>query len=182
MARVALPSHEKVSLTRPEFTSDQLITLKVGSRIHIHATVESTVGTMNGSSRKARARFRPRNCWLITRAMPSPPTIFSSVATIVYTNVLRVTLPEHGILRHRHEVGEADEDAGLGHPPLGQAQEHAVEERYATNASRNRTPGASISHENTLSRSTYAGARAAGPSPGRPRDDAGPTAIDYFAL
>ena len=68
-----------------------MITLKVGSRIHIHATVESTVGTMNGSSRKARARFRPRNCWLITRAMASPPTIFSSVATIVYTNVLRVT-------------------------------------------------------------------------------------------
>ncbi len=57
--------------------------LKVGSRIHIHATVESTVGTMNGNSRNARTRFRPRNCWLMTSAIARPPTIFRSVAAIV---------------------------------------------------------------------------------------------------
>ena len=67
----------------PELTSVQLTTLKVGSRIHIQATVDSTVGTMKGSSRNARARFRPRNCWFITRAMASPPTILSRVATTV---------------------------------------------------------------------------------------------------
>ena len=83
MARVALPSHEKVCVTRPVWRSVQLITLKVGSRIHIQATVERTVGTMKGSSKKARARFRPRNCWLMTRAMARPPRIFSSVATVV---------------------------------------------------------------------------------------------------
>ena len=59
------------------------MTLKVGSRIHIQATLESTVGTMKGSSRKARARFLPRKRWLMTRAMARPPTIFRSVATIV---------------------------------------------------------------------------------------------------
>ena len=83
MASVLLPSHEKFSFTRPLCSSDQLITLNVGSRIHIHATVESTVGTMKGRRRNARARFRPRNCWLMTRAIARPPTIFTSVARIV---------------------------------------------------------------------------------------------------
>ena len=75
----------------PPCTSSQLTTLKVGSRIHIQATVDSAVGTMNGSSRNARARLRPRKLWLMTRAMPRPPASFSTVVTHTYMKVLRVT-------------------------------------------------------------------------------------------
>src|SRR3989442_913434 len=46
-------------------------------------TVLSPVGTMNGSRRRARARFLPRNCWVMTSAMARPPVILRSVATIV---------------------------------------------------------------------------------------------------
>ena len=46
-------------------------------------TVLSTVGTMNGSSSNARTKFFMRKCWFIATARPSPPTIFSSVATSV---------------------------------------------------------------------------------------------------
>ena len=45
------------------------MTLNVGSKIHIHATVLRMVGTMKGRSRKARTRFAPRKCWLITSAI-----------------------------------------------------------------------------------------------------------------
>ena len=70
-------------MTTPVFTSTQLMTLKVGSKIHIQATVLSTVGTMKGRSRKARTRFRPRKCWLITRAIARPPSSLSTVVTMV---------------------------------------------------------------------------------------------------
>jgi hypothetical protein len=63
-------------------TSSQLTTLKVGSRIHIQAIVESAVGTMNGSSRNARTRLRPRKAWFMTSAMPRPPASFSTVVTV----------------------------------------------------------------------------------------------------
>ena len=45
--------------------------------------VDSTVGTMNGSSSSARVRFLKRKFWFITSASPRPPTIFSSVAATV---------------------------------------------------------------------------------------------------
>ena len=64
-------------------TSIRLTTLNAGSSIHIHATVLSTVGTMNGSSSAARIRFFIRKCWFIASASPRPPTIFSTVATPV---------------------------------------------------------------------------------------------------
>ena len=63
--------------------STQFTTLKAGSRIHCQAMVDSTVGTMNGSSSSARVRFLKRKSWFITRASPSPPTIFRSVAAAV---------------------------------------------------------------------------------------------------
>ncbi len=83
MARVALPSHEKFVLTSPVLSSVQLITLKVGSRIHIQATVLRMVGTMKGRRRKARARLRPRKRWFMTSAMARPPIILRKVATMV---------------------------------------------------------------------------------------------------
>jgi hypothetical protein len=61
----------------------RLTTLKAGSSIHSQATVLSTVGTMNGNSNNARTRFFMRKCWFMASARPSPPTIFSSVATPV---------------------------------------------------------------------------------------------------
>ncbi len=67
----------------PLMTSTQVITLNAGSRIHCQAMVDSTVGTMNGSSSSARVRFLKRKSWFITRASPSPPTIFSTVAAAV---------------------------------------------------------------------------------------------------
>jgi hypothetical protein len=70
-------------LGTPSAIKNQLRTLKAGSRIHIHATVLSTVGTMNGNSSKARTRFFSGNCWFIATASASPPTIFSTVAATV---------------------------------------------------------------------------------------------------
>src|SRR5213592_251255 len=116
-ASVALPSHEKFSVTRPVWRSVQLITLNVGSKIHIQATVDSTVGTMNGRSRRARARFLPRNCWLMTSAMARPPVILRNVATFIYT-IVATFLKMTGVLRLCDEVGEAHEAAGAGHPTV----------------------------------------------------------------
>ena len=82
IASVGLPSQDGPGLGQPSATSSRLTTLKAGSSIHSHATVLSTVGTMNGSSSSARTRFFMRKCWFIASARPSPPTIFSSVATI----------------------------------------------------------------------------------------------------
>ena len=41
----------------PPWTSNQFTTLNVGSKIHIQAIVERTVGTIQGSSKAARIRF-----------------------------------------------------------------------------------------------------------------------------
>ena len=81
--RVALPSQENPVVIIPLWTSTQLMTLKVGSKIHIQATTLRMVGTMNGRRRKARTRFRPRKAWLITRAIARPPSSFSTVVTAV---------------------------------------------------------------------------------------------------
>ena len=45
--------------------------------------VDSTVGTMNGSSMIARIEFLNRKSWFITSARASPPTIFRAVAANV---------------------------------------------------------------------------------------------------
>ena len=80
IARLGVPSQEGPGLGTPSLMRNQLKTLKAGSRIHIQATVLSTVGTMNGNSSTARTRFFIRNCWFMARASPKPPTAFNSVA------------------------------------------------------------------------------------------------------
>ena len=83
IARIGLPSQDGPGFGTPAATSNQLSTLKAGSRIHIQATVLNTVGTMNGNSINARTRFLSGNCWFIASARARPPTIFNNVATAV---------------------------------------------------------------------------------------------------
>ena len=78
-----MPSHENPVVIVPVWTSTQLMTLKVGSKIHIHATTLRMVGTMKGRRRKARTRLRPRKAWLITSAIARPPSSFRTVVTAV---------------------------------------------------------------------------------------------------
>ena len=82
-------------------TSSRLTTLKAGSSIHSQATVLSTVGTMNGSSSSARTRFFMRKCWFMASARPSPPTIFSSVATTGVDEGVDRHPPEDRVVRSR---------------------------------------------------------------------------------
>src|SRR5437868_11252727 len=83
----------------PSAIRNQLKMLKAGSSIHIQATVLNTVGTMNGNSSTARTRFFMRKFWFIATARASPPTIFNSVATPVYTKVLIATRQKIGSLK-----------------------------------------------------------------------------------
>jgi hypothetical protein len=83
IARLGLPSQDGPGLAMPQRTRNQFTTLNDGSRIHIHAMVDSTVGTMNGSSMTARIVFLKRKSWFITSARASPPAIFSAVAANV---------------------------------------------------------------------------------------------------
>ena len=69
-----------------------------GSRIHCHATVLSTVGTMNGSRSMARVTAFIRKLWFITSAMPSPPEAFRMVATPVKMIVFRTDCQKIGSL------------------------------------------------------------------------------------
>src|SRR2546425_1188631 len=73
MAMVGVPSHDGPVLASPLTTSKRLKRPMPGSRIHCHATVLSTVGTMNGSRSEARVRAFIRKLWFITSAMPRPP-------------------------------------------------------------------------------------------------------------
>src|SRR5258708_18888923 len=54
---------------RPRRNSVQLITLNVGSNIHFHANVDSTVGMMNGSRTKARVSALPLK-WRVSMSAP----------------------------------------------------------------------------------------------------------------
>ena len=56
IARSGSPSQLMRELMMCSFQKSQLKTLKVGSNIHFHASVESTVGMMNGSRMKARTQ------------------------------------------------------------------------------------------------------------------------------
>ena len=91
MASVGLPSHDGACacVTRPKYIKPRLNNPMPGSRIHCHATVLSTVGTMNGSSSRARVMAFIRKFWCITSAMPRPPANLSTVAAPVKRTVFQ---------------------------------------------------------------------------------------------
>src|SRR5437870_8126788 len=74
---------------KPARKSGQLSTLNVGSNIQRQAKVESTVGTMNGSSMDARTMRLPRKVRLSSKASHMPSDSLKMVAQNVYTNVFR---------------------------------------------------------------------------------------------
>ena len=78
-----MPSQDGPGGLPPSPIQSRLTTLNAGSSIHSHATVLSTVGTMNGSSRSARTSLFIRKFWFIASARPRPPIIFNTVAAIV---------------------------------------------------------------------------------------------------
>ena len=77
-----VPSERNGSLVvmKPAWKSSQLSTLKVGSNIHRHAKVLSTVGTMKGRSMEARTIRLPRKCRLSKRASHIPSVSLKMVA------------------------------------------------------------------------------------------------------
>ncbi len=83
IAMVGVPSQDGPLSASPLTISKRLKRPMPGSRIHCHATVLSTVGTMNGRSSMARAKDFILKLWFMTSAMPSPPEAFSTVATPV---------------------------------------------------------------------------------------------------
>ena len=62
MASTPSPIQDGPTLINPLWTSSQLMTLKVGSKIHIQAIVLSTVGTIQGNRSEARIAFLNLNC------------------------------------------------------------------------------------------------------------------------
>src|SRR2546430_4067856 len=72
IARSGSPSQLMRELMMCSFQNSQLNTLKVGSNIHFQASVESTVGMMNGSRTKARTQALPRKWRLSSSAGPHP--------------------------------------------------------------------------------------------------------------
>ena len=64
-------------------------TLNVGSNIHRHAKVESTVGTMNGSSIEARTSRLPRKFRFRSKASHMPSASLNTVAHAVYQTVFQ---------------------------------------------------------------------------------------------
>src|SRR6266436_8318682 len=77
-----VPSDRKGSLVvmKPPWYRSQLSTLKVGSNIHRHAKVLSTVGTMKGRSMDARTMRLPRKLRLRRRASHIPSDSLKMVA------------------------------------------------------------------------------------------------------
>src|SRR5881394_4176857 len=88
IARSGSPSQLMRELMMGSFQNSQLNTLKVGSNIHFQASVESTVGMMNGSRMKARTQALPRKLRLSSSASHSPSASLNTVVTAVYTIVL----------------------------------------------------------------------------------------------
>src|SRR5262245_34743893 len=86
-----VPSERKGSLVtmNPVWYRSQFRTLKVGSNIQRQAKVESTVGTMKGSSIEARTRRLPRKWRLSSSASHMPSDSLNTVAQNVYTNVFQ---------------------------------------------------------------------------------------------
>src|SRR4030095_4093359 len=73
----------------PMRNSTQLSTLKVGSNIQRHANVDSTVGTMNGSSIEARTTRLPRKLRFSSSASHMPSVSLNTVAHAVYQQVFQ---------------------------------------------------------------------------------------------
>jgi hypothetical protein len=73
----------------PVRKSTQLSTLKVGSNIQRHANVDSTVGTMNGSSIEARTTRLPRKLRFSSSASHMPSVSLNTVAHAVYQQVFQ---------------------------------------------------------------------------------------------
>jgi len=96
MARVGLPSQDGPCWTSPKNIRPRLNSPMPGSRIHCHATVLSTVGTMNGRSNSARAAPLNRKFWCITSAMTSPPPSFNAVAAAVNLTVFQAACQKMG--------------------------------------------------------------------------------------
>ena len=67
----------------PSLKNVQLSTLNVGSNIHFHANVDSTVGMMNGSRMKARTIALPRKCRFSSIASHSPSASLKIVVITV---------------------------------------------------------------------------------------------------
>ena len=77
------PSQLMRELMIESFQNSQLKTLKVGSNIHFQASVESTVGMMNGNRMKARTQDLPRKLRFRSRASHSPSASLKTVVTAV---------------------------------------------------------------------------------------------------
>src|SRR5215831_10166184 len=92
IARVGSPSQLILAWISPSCSSVQLITLKVGSNIHFHANVESTVGMMNGSRTKARIKALPLKWRLSRSASHKPNANLNTVVTPVYQNVFQTAV------------------------------------------------------------------------------------------
>ncbi len=83
IARSGSPSQLMRPVIRPRWYRVQLSTLNVGSNIHFHAKVESTVGMMNGSRMNARVKALPRKWRLSSIASHSPSANLKTVVTPV---------------------------------------------------------------------------------------------------
>src|ERR671934_2214310 len=66
----------------------QLMTLKVGSNIQRHASVDSTLGMIHGNKSAARVNLWPGKLWFSKSAIASPSKNFTIVVKKVYAKVL----------------------------------------------------------------------------------------------
>src|SRR3984957_14182678 len=130
IARIGLPSQDGPGFGTPNSIRPRLITRNAGSSIHIKATVDRTVGTMNGNSSSARMMFLNLKSWFIASARPSPPTILDRSARGIDKGVGN-DLPEHRVARFVDNMAEPDEGPGLGHRPIFEGAEEPVAERLA---------------------------------------------------
>src|SRR4051794_24640255 len=96
MASSGSPSQLMRELMMCSFQKSQLKTLKVGSNIHFHASVESTVGMMNGSRMKARTQLLPRKWRFSSSASPSPSARLKTPGVAGETNGLLAARGEKG--------------------------------------------------------------------------------------
>src|ERR1700758_5336900 len=71
----------------PSRNNSQLMTLKVGSNIHFQASVDSTVGMMNGSRMNARVKALPLKLLFSSSASHKPNASLKTVVTNVYRQV-----------------------------------------------------------------------------------------------
>ena len=150
MASVALPSQEKPLLTDAGVHEQPVDDAEGGIEDpHPGDRAEATVGTMKGRSRKARTRFRPRKCWLITRAIAEAAHQLEDRGHDRVDEGVAGDLPEHRVVGEGDEVAEPDEDARAWRPadPAGSGRCRRRTGRRRTRAGRGR-PGASMSQLN----------------------------------